>query len=285
MSFLKDESGQVRLVWRLILIVLLYVSVAVLLRFIPIRILTAYLAGQGTLQTNALEIATEIIIENPAWSTALGIIFGLTGLFIVWILISKVEKTKFDWKAVGLDWKRNSLLMILLGALLAVLLCFGSIFTAYLLSATDISQIPIRINVSIPIFLLKLALFLAMGFGEEIVFRGYIQTRLVNRLRATWGILIAAVIFVLLHQIFHNLSPITILSGVMLWFTIGMLYHLSRSLYLCIFYHGVMNTLLNTLAFTFGEIESMIVHAFMLLFVVVIAIFMKKFQTIKRNNL
>ena len=285
MSFLKDESGQVRLVWRLILIVLLYVSVAVLLRFIPIRILTAYLVGQGTLQTNALEIATEIIIENPAWSTALGIIFGLTGLFIVWILISKVEKTKFDWKAVGLDWKRNSLLMILLGALLAVLLCFGSIFTAYLLSATDISQIPIRINVSIPIFLLKLALFLAMGFGEEIVFRGYIQTRLVNRLRATWGILIAAVIFVLLHQIFHNLSPITILSGVMLWFTIGMLYHLSRSLYLCIFYHGVMNTLLNTLAFTFGEIESMIVHAFMLLFVVVIAIFMKKFQTIKRNNL
>jgi len=285
MSFLKDESGQVRLVWRLTLIVPLYVSVAVLLRFIPIRILTAYLVGQGTLQTNALEIATEIIIENPAWSTALGIIFGLTGLFIVWILISKVEKTKFDWKAVGLDWKRNSLLMILLGALLAVLLCFGSIFTAYLLSATDISQIPIRINVSIPIFLLKLALFLAMGFGEEIVFRGYIQTRLVNRLRATWGILIAAVIFVLLHQIFHNLSPITILSGVMLWFTIGMLYHLSRSLYLCIFYHGVMNTLLNTLAFTFGEIESMIVHAFMLLFVVVIAIFMKKFQTIKRNNL
>jgi membrane protease YdiL (CAAX protease family) len=67
-----------------------------------------------------------------------------------------------------------------------------------------------------------------MGFGEEIVFRGYIQTRLVERYRAIWGILITAMIFVLLHQISYNLSPIIFLSGVMLWTAIGALYYLSK---------------------------------------------------------
>lgn len=285
MSFLKDESGQVRLVWRLILIVLFYVFIAVLLRFIPIRVLTEYLVSQGIAQTSALERANEIILESPVWSTALGILFGLTGFLIVWVLISKVEKTKFDWKAVGLDWKRNSLLMILLGALLAVLLFGGSIFTRSLLYASDISQIRISFGVSIPIFFQRLVLFLAMGFGEEIVFRGYIQTRSVKQLRPVWGTLITAVIFVLLHQIFYDLSLITIFSGLALWCAIGLLYYLSRSLYLCIFYHGVMNTLLNTLDFTFDDTESMIVHAILLLFVGVVAIFMKKFQSLRRNNL
>lgn len=285
MSLFKNESGQVRLVWRLILIILLYTTGAVLLRFLPIRILTAYLVGDGITHAIALEKATELIIQNPVWSTSLGLLFGSLGLLIVWVLITKVEKSTFRWKAVGLEWKHNSFLMILLGALIALLIYFGYILTRRLVKPTEIAQIPIRIGVSIPIFFHKLFLFLIMGFGEEIVFRGYIQTRGVKQLGATWGILLTAVIFVLLHQVFYSLSLITILSGMLLWFAIGLLFLFSKSLYLSITFHGVMNTLMNTLDSTFDDTDSLIMHAFLFFCVIVFGIITKKFQILRRKNL
>jgi hypothetical protein len=42
---------------------------------------------------------------------------------------------------------------------------------------------------------------------------------------------------------------------------------LSKSLYLVVMFHGVMNTLLNTLYFEVGDISSMVVHALALLLV------------------
>ncbi len=282
MSLINDKFGQVRLVWRLILIILLYVSTAVLLRFIPIQIIKKYLIGKGVPQTTALERANEIISENPVWLGALGILFGLVGLLIVWFLITKIEKSEFNWIKVGLDWKRNSLLMILTGGLLAFLNYFGSMFTWDLLSPIKTSQILISIDVNILFFLQKLIFYIAMGFGEEIVFRGYVQKRCVRRLNTTWGILLSALIFVLLHQIFYDLSLITILSGVILWFIIGMLYHLSKSLYLSISFHGMMNTLMNTLDPSFDDIDVLIVHSVLLLFVIVVAFLMKKLQISRR---
>lgn len=58
----------------------------------------------------------------------------------------------------------------------------------------------------------------------------------------------------------------------MLWTSIGVIYHLSKSLYLVIIMHGLMNTLLNTLAFEASEISTMIVHAVTLLLVIVVAL-------------
>jgi membrane protease YdiL (CAAX protease family) len=110
-----------------------------------------------------------------------------------------------------------------------------------------------------------------MAFGEEIVFRGYVQTRLVERYRAIWGILITALVFVLLHQISYSLSPILILSGVLLWTSVGVIYYLSESLYLVVIFHGLMNALINTLNLEFGDIGGLILHAFALSLVIVVA--------------
>jgi membrane protease YdiL (CAAX protease family) len=259
MSIIRNEIGEVRLAWRLILVILLYIAVAVLL------------------------LATAIVFEDPVCSTAIGILYGFMGLLIVWLLVRVIEKSSFTWKTVGLDWKRNSLLLILLGAILALLLFIASILTTYILSSNSFSLISPRMDVSAPVFFQKFVLYLAMGFGEEIVFRGYVQTRLVERYRAIWGILITAVVFVLLHQISYSLSPVIILSGMMLWITIGVLYHLSKSLYLVIVFHGLMNTLMNTLDFKASDTGSMIVHAFALSLVIVVALVRSKGSGIRPN--
>jgi membrane protease YdiL (CAAX protease family) len=276
MPIIRKVTGETRLVWRLILIILLYVAAAVLLRLIPISLYTAVLVKDGMAQGNALEKASSFILEDPAWNTAIGVLSGLIGFLIVWFLISVIEKSNFTWKTVGLDWKRNSLLVILLGAVLAFLLFIAYILTGNILGSTDFSRISPRMNGSAFVFFQKFVLYLAMGFGEEIVFRGYVQTRLVERYRAIWGILITAVVFVLLHQISYGLSPVIILSGVMLWTTVGVLYHLSKSLYLVVIYHGLMNTLMNTLDIEAGDIASMIVHALALSLVIVVALVRSK---------
>jgi len=89
------------------------------------------------------------------------------------------------------------------------------------------------------------------------------------------------VVFVLLHQISYSLSPVIILSGVMLWTTIGALYYLSKSLYLVVMFHGVMNTLLNTLHFEAGDISNMVVHAIALLLVIVVVLVRSKVSNIR----
>jgi hypothetical protein len=58
----------------------------------------------------------------------------------------------------------------------------------------------------------------------------------------------------------------------MLWTTIGVIYHLSKSLYLVSVFHGTMNTLLNTLHFEVDDISSLAMHALVLCLVIVVAL-------------
>ena len=83
MSIIRYSTGEVRLVWRLLIIILLFVSVAVLLRFIPISLYTAFLTSSGIANEDALASAKAIVFEDPVWSTVLGILNGLMSLPLV----------------------------------------------------------------------------------------------------------------------------------------------------------------------------------------------------------
>jgi membrane protease YdiL (CAAX protease family) len=274
---IREPTGEVRLVWRLILIILLFVGVEVLLRVIPIGLLTAFKVKAGMAQGAAVESASTIIFEDPIWSTVIGVLIGLMGFLIVWFLVRVVEKSKFTYKALGLDWRRSSPSMIILGALLAFILFIAYMIIARLFGSSDSSEYMLLMGVSIPVFLQKFILYIAMGFGEEVVFRAYVQPRLLKRFGVIWGVLVTALGFTLLHQISYSLSPVTILSGTLLWATLGALYYLTRSLYLVGMFHGVMNTMLNTLNFEVGNIAALIVHALALLILIMVVRFKTRF--------
>jgi membrane protease YdiL (CAAX protease family) len=283
MSITRNDAGEVRLAWRLILIILLFVAAAVLLRLIPIRLFAAFLVGNGMAQATAIETASTIVFEDPVCSTAVGALNGLMGLLIVWFLVRVIERSSFTWEAVGLNWRNNSLLAILLGAILASGLFIASVMTGHIFGLTGSALSTSMLGVSVPILLQKLVLYLAMGFGEEIVFRGYIQPRVVKQYGAIWGVLATSVVFTLLHQISYSLSPVVILSGVMLWTAIGVLYHLSKSLYLVGVFHGTMNTLLNTLQFEVGDVTSLVVNALVLCVVIVVVLVKVRGSGIRSN--
>ena len=283
MSILRNDQREVRLWWRLILVIVLYVAAEILFRFIPIKVLSAILVGQGIPQNIALERASEIVFDDPGYSTAICILIGLMGLLIVWFLVRVIEKNRFTWKMVGLDWRRDSLPFMLLGAILGLLNVTGSLLIGKFLDSNAFSSISARIDGSANEFFQLFLLFLARAFGEEIVFRGYIQSRLVDQYKAFWGISITAIVFVFLHQISYGLSPVLVLSGVMLWSSIGVLYHFSKSLYLVILIHAVMNTLINAFRVNPGDIANLIVNALSLSLVIVVAVIVSRKNQVMRN--
>jgi membrane protease YdiL (CAAX protease family) len=272
MSVFRNGAGEVRLAWRLLLVVLLFVASAVFVRLLPIRWYAARLVGNGMAQAEAAETARTAVFEDPVWSTAVGILNGLLGLLIVWFVIRAIERSDFSWEAIGLDWRRDSPLAIVCGALLAVGLFMATVWTGHILGFSAAPLSASLSALSIPTLLQLLVLYLAMGLGEEIVFRGYVQTRLVKPYGAIWGVLATAVLFTLLHQVSYQLSPVVILSGVMLWTAVGALYHWSRSMYLVGVFHGTMNTLLNALPFEPGDISNLVVNALVLCLAIVVAL-------------
>ena len=98
-----------------------------------------------------------------------------------------------------------------------------------------------------------------------------------------WGISITAVIFVLLHQVSYRLSPVLIVSGLLLWTAVGILYYWSKSLYLVVLFHGLMNTIMNTVGFEVGDISNLIVNALMLSLVGIFA-FIRSWRDEPRQN-
>jgi membrane protease YdiL (CAAX protease family) len=225
---------------------------------------------------DALEAAKAIVFEHPIWSTAIGIINGLMSLPIVWFLMKVIEKRSFAWKDVGLDWRRSSLLSLAFGALLALFMYVAVTVVDRILGSSIPTIETALAGLTVFAVVRNFALWIPMGFGEEVLFRGYIQTRLIERYRAVWGILIGSIVFTLLHLPFHQLSPVTIFSGVILFAAVGALYHWSRSLYLVGMFHGVANILLNTLPFEASEVGGLIVHVLALLLIGLGAVMLSK---------
>lgn len=190
----------------------------------------------------------------------IGILNGLIGFLIIILMVMVIEKSDFKLDIVGLDWRDNSVLLIFVGLIFASLLHITYLLVGNLLGSYKSSMNTILLGVSFPIFIQNLITYLTMAFGEEFIFRGYIQTRLVNRFGAFLGILTTSLVFTLLHQLSYSLSGMVILSGVLLWMTLGMLYHLSNSIYLVGVFHGVMNIYLNTLNFHIGDKSGLVTH-------------------------
>ena len=283
MSIIRYRTGEVRLVWRLVTAIVLFVAIAVLLRFIPISLYTAQLANSGVLREDALQRAKETIFEGPIWSTGLGIVNGLASLPLIWFLMRVFEGRRLELRAVGLDWRHNSFWNLGLGILLALVMFVASKVAGQAFGTPILTWDTALAGVTSLTIVRKLALYLSMGFGEEVVFRGYMQTRLVERYGPIWGILTASVVFTLVHLGSIQMSPVVVVSGVILWVSIGTLYHWSKSLYLVGMFHGTANSLLNIFSFEGSDLGGLLVHSLVLLIVVAIALRRSRASSARSN--
>lgn len=163
-------------------------------------------------------------------------VFVIMVTFAVWKYIDKQ-----DTEIIGLKWRKNSLKMFGLGLLggtlelaLIILLSLVMGILWFESPGTDIfsaAELWKSILFGIPAFLL-------VGFGEEALFRGYIQKRLMVEVGNKWALLISSLIFMAAHLLTYGklLDFIDVaLGGVVL----GYLYILTDSLYLPAAYHFI----------------------------------------------
>lgn len=268
-SFIRYRTGEVRILWRVLISVIGYAVIAFLLRFIPIFVSVAVQTGHGADRQDALEAAKAVVFEHPVWSTVIGVINAFMALALVWFLMRVFEKRRMAWKDAGLNFRRGSFLCLVLGGLLALVMYAADVVMGRVLGSSAPTISAMLAGLSVSAVLGNLALYIPLGFSEELLFRGYIQTRLVERYGAAPGILVGSVVFTLLHIFGRPLSPVAVLSGVILWSAIGALYHWSRSLYLVGMFHAVMNSVLNVLPSNESELAGLLVHTLTLLLIVV----------------
>ena len=167
--------------------------------------------------------------------------------FLLWIvrwLVIRVERHPFELSQLGLvslDRSKHILLGIALAVTLSPLTIgvgFATGSLKYLGNGFDLfgtAQVFVTV-------LLAVVLALASGFGEEIAFRGYLQTRIMQRYNSSVAVVIVAVLFALSHPVNTVANPLLYLgTAILVGILFGTVFVRTGSLWTGIALHIVWN--------------------------------------------
>ena len=155
------------------------------------------------------------------------------GLLLVSMLLLDYSAAEL-WSNMNLSWKGTGY------ALLLCLPMFAALYIAMRSRWEPLVQLKNELDENIlPIFSkcklidLKIMAFLA-GIGEELFFRGWMQSALINKSGIWMGILITSAIFGLAHYLSSTYAIYAFITGIYL----GLIYQLSGNLYIVMAIHA-----------------------------------------------
>lgn len=204
--------------------------------FVTLIIFGAFYYTKGT-YGNSNEIIDQMV-RSPEYLfiTCIYNIFVIMVTYLVWKFVDKR-----DTEIIGLKWKKNSFKLFGLGlvggTLEIALIMLLSLFMGTLWFQESGFSIFSSAEIQRSLLYGVLA-FLLVGFGEEALFRGYIQKRLMLAMGNRWALFISSLIFMAAHILTYGklLDFIDVaVGGVVL----GYLYILTDSLYLTAAYHFI----------------------------------------------
>jgi membrane protease YdiL (CAAX protease family) len=265
---LKNKEDQVRLIWRLSMLVVPFLLAAYLLRYIPIRIQTRILIEQGLPESAALSQARNLFLEDPIGASIVGIVQGLLWYVLVCLLVRSIEKQPCVLRSFGLLLNDKSLVLMILGFILGLIMYFGYFAVGSIFDQSPIAWSPAELGI-LPIILVSLDM-LTNGFGEETAFRAYWQRLLVDRHGLWFGIILASTSFVLLHLLIARFTVIALLAGILLACVFGILYIWADSIFLVGAMHATLNLAPRLLGPWPSDISLLIVNGFILVVVVIL---------------
>jgi membrane protease YdiL (CAAX protease family) len=275
---LKNKEGEVRLVWRLFMLVAPFLVAAYLLRYIPIRIHTQILMEQGLSESTAVSKARYFFLEDLIGVSILGVVQGLVWYVLVCLHVRSIEKQPCALRHFGLSLNSKSLLLITLGIALGLMMYFGYSVIDRIFDQSPIAWSPTKLG-TLPIILVSLDM-LVNGFGEETAFRAYWQRLLINRHGMWLGILLASASFVLLHLLIAPFTVIALLASILLACLYGILFVWSGSVFLVGTMHVVFNLTPRLLDQWPSDNSLLIVNSLALLIAVILYL---RFVKVARN--
>jgi uncharacterized protein len=161
-------------------------------------------------------------------------IFAEGGLFLLGLLLLRFSQLDV-WANVSISWSATFLALLLCIPMVAMLFFFDRSNlepVSRFRKEIDEKITPIFANVKLPDLVL-IAFF--AGVGEELFFRGWLQSVLTSRYEAWLGILITSAIFGLLHSLSSTYAIYAGLTGLYL----GVIYQVSGNLYIVMAIHAL----------------------------------------------
>ncbi len=189
--------------------------------------------------------------ENPVMRQAVVWVANVAMLLIIWLSLLRRGQ---NWTHLGLSFKNINLrsLLLSLPVFLAAMFAFviGSIIMA------NITGIPESADMSgyeylqgnLPMLLLALiGVFIVSSFGEEVIYRGFLITRISEiggnaKYSIKTAVVISAVIFGLVH---YEWGPMGIVQTGFMGLALGISFLIfKRNLWILIFAHAYMDAIL-----------------------------------------
>jgi len=240
----KVLDGDLRWGWKAVILIVGTILFGILLNVILMTALTAGYSSQGLAQEQAMEKAT----LTSTGFTAQVILSALQLGFLLWIvrwLVVKVERHPFELSQLGLvsvDRPKH----ILFGIVLAVALSLLTIGIGCAAGSLEYLGNGFDLFGAAQVFvtaLLAVVLALASGFGEEIAFRGYLQTRIAQRYNSSVAVavVIVAVLFALSHPVSSSNPLFYLATATLVGILFGTIFIRTGSLWTGIVLHTVWN--------------------------------------------
>jgi membrane protease YdiL (CAAX protease family) len=180
-------------------------------------------------------------LGRVVWSGASPIFHGITWiagvLLITWFI--RVKANRRAWPPLGLP--RPQLSRLILGALAGLFLILLASLLEYKLGWLHIARVDTSLHrgVSKPLWIvLALLPSLAVGFSEELAFRGYVFRTLAERLPVWLAALLMSVVFALAHFSLSGFNVGFVVAVTVMSFVFLSLRFASGSLWFPIGFHG-----------------------------------------------
>ena len=268
---LRTDKGEIRFLWKLVVTLILLLALIVVSRIALIFVVQQIFILQGVPSSDALQNAQIFVAESfegQAIASSLDIL--LTFILVV-VLVTRIEKREFHLIDIGLNLQRNTLPFVVLGFVIGCGLFLGAVVFGVLLNTVEF---PVLLNLDLWPFwstlIASIIFYILNSFWQEIVFRGYLQTQAVKEYGRIFGIVLITAIFVVFHGLVQALTPIGILSGLLLFGFIGLLYDKTKSLYLVGSSHAVLNFLPVLFNISWSGLETVLTYGIALLLLILV---------------
>ncbi|NND95739.1 MAG: CPBP family intramembrane metalloprotease [Pirellulaceae bacterium] len=253
-SSTSTDRGDLPRVWTVFTAVLVSLLIATVLQVILTIVLVAIELANGVTPEQLGPKLTERLTEPPFFLSMLvlgQLGFGLTALLCVW-------KSPTPWRE-RISWStpkpsRSIYWLAAIGTIFPTVVGLTAAVAASDFLPADASFESLFSKLTIPTAIAFVILIGVLpGLFEEVLFRGYMQQRLVQRWGAVTGITVTSIVFALVH-----IMPLNIIAVIPIGFWLGYIAWRSQSILPTIAAHFFINSGINLwrMIVKFGEIPT-----------------------------
>ena len=267
----QQRAREIRFFWKITVTIILTLLLIVISRSGLIFLVQQVFILLGTPSSIAFENAQIFVAESPEGQAIASSLDVLLILALIFVSVTRIERREFHLADIGLGMHRNTLPLVALGLAIGCSLFLGAVVFGVLIDTQELPMFP-NIVMWPPLNTLftSIIFYFLNGFWQEIVFRGYLQTRAVEEYGRLFGILTVTVVFVILHGLVQTITPMGVISGLLLFSFIGLLYEKTKSLYLVSVIHAGLNFLPILFNILWQGLETVITYCIALMLLILV---------------